>query len=259
MIQNQTTRVIALLISTALIIGIAITAIWFFVLNKKTSTGNSVIQQTARIQSTPDVSSADYIAKLDLARATVASIFISAEQYETEWNKYPSTLDEIVNVGIIKKDELTSQNGIVYAYEVSEDKSDCAIRTTIDTNPVLTNYCATFSETNEGVYALTPSEKQQAEENAKKIPYVAALSDVGIVFSAVDRYKAFNSAHPKSLQDLVDRDELRKEFLTKKRDGYTLTFSATNEKDCKVVVKFVTGETITSLCNDPDYGKQFQY
>ena len=259
MTQNQNTKIIALLVSTTVIIGISITSVWFFVLNKKTSTGNSVIQQAARIQATPDLTSADYTAKLDLARTTVTSLFLSAEQFKIEWKKYPSTLDEILNVGVIKREDVLSQNGIVYAYEVSEDGNDCAIRTTIDTNQLLTNYCTTYAEMIAGVYALTPSEKQQNAETAKKIPYVAALSDVEMVFSAVNRYKVLNNAHPKTLQDLVDRKELQKEFITRKREGYSLTFSATNENDCKVIVKFVTGESITSLCNDPDYGKQFQY
>ncbi len=252
MTENQNAKIIALVVSATLITGILLTSLWFFVFNKKTLTGSSVIQQTAPTQATSDNTT-----KLKLARSTVTSIFLSVEQFKTEWKKYPSTLDEILNVGIIKKEEILAQSGIVYAYEVSDDGKDCAVRTTIDTNQLLTNYCSTYSEMADGVYALTPSERQQVTANAKKIPYVSAQSEVEIIFNAVARYKAFNNAHPKTLQDLVDREELPKEFLSKKHEGYTLSFSAIDENDCKVVVKFSTGESITSLCNDPDYGKQF--
>lgn len=95
------------------------------------------------------------------------------------------------------------------------------------------------------------------EESANKFPYVAAASDVEQIINAVNRYKAFQGTYPETLQDMANEGELTQEFIDRKQAAYTLTFSATNEDDCKVVATFSDGRIITSMCKDPNYHDQF--
>lgn len=89
-------------------------------------------------------------------------------------------------------------------------------------------------------------------------PYVAALSDVEQIINAVYRYYAFQGTYPQTLQDLVDKEELKQSFVDRKQDAYSLSFSATNADDCKVVATFKDGRVITSMCADDNYHEEFE-